>query len=165
MNVGKTSLRQGFTIVELLIVIVVIGILAGITVIAYNGIQNRANDTAIKSDMRNYANRILSFQAETGRLPVGNVNSAPEGIANIKLSKKSYDTTVNNVYLCVNSTKFAVAGKSKSGSIWAYYSDQGIQEYTGTWTVSTAICSGLGITGYTYSNAHDESNGWFSWTQ
>ena len=34
--------KSGFTIVELLIVIVVIGILAAITIVAYNGIQSRA---------------------------------------------------------------------------------------------------------------------------
>ena len=38
--------RSGFTIVELLIVIVVIGILAAITVVAYNGIQERARMAA-----------------------------------------------------------------------------------------------------------------------
>jgi prepilin-type N-terminal cleavage/methylation domain-containing protein len=42
--------KSGFTIVELLIVIVVIGILAAITIVAYNGIQDRANDTSVKSD-------------------------------------------------------------------------------------------------------------------
>lgn len=39
---------SGFTIVELLIVVVVIAILAAITIVAYNGIQNRVHDTAIK---------------------------------------------------------------------------------------------------------------------
>lgn len=37
--------KSGFTIVELLIVIVVIGILAAITIVAYNGVQQRARDT------------------------------------------------------------------------------------------------------------------------
>lgn len=39
--------RRGFTIVELLIVIVVIAILAAITIVAYNGLQQRANVSAI----------------------------------------------------------------------------------------------------------------------
>ena len=42
----KQTKSSGFTIVELLIVIVVIAILAAITIVAYNGIQDRANTTA-----------------------------------------------------------------------------------------------------------------------
>ena len=45
MTVKQTKDR-GFTIVELLIVIVVIAILAAITIVAYNGIQNRARTSA-----------------------------------------------------------------------------------------------------------------------
>ena len=43
---------SGFTIVELLIVIVVIGILAAITIVAYNGVQNRARATALADGLR-----------------------------------------------------------------------------------------------------------------
>ena len=39
--------RSGFTIVELLIVVVVIAILASISVVAYTGIQQRAKNSAI----------------------------------------------------------------------------------------------------------------------
>lgn len=42
---------SGFTIVELLIVIVVIAILASISVVAYNGIQERARNTRANSDL------------------------------------------------------------------------------------------------------------------
>lgn len=38
--------KSGFTIVELLIVVVVIAILAAITIVAYNGIQNRAKKSS-----------------------------------------------------------------------------------------------------------------------
>jgi len=41
--------NQGFTIVELLIVVVVIAILAAITIVSYNGITNRANASAAAS--------------------------------------------------------------------------------------------------------------------
>jgi prepilin-type N-terminal cleavage/methylation domain-containing protein len=47
--------QTGFTIVELLIVIVVIGILAAITVVAYNGIQTRARTATITSTLVNAA--------------------------------------------------------------------------------------------------------------
>lgn len=42
----KTGRAKGFTIVELLIVIVVIAILAAITIVAYNGVQVRARNSA-----------------------------------------------------------------------------------------------------------------------
>lgn len=48
---GKINKQQGFTIVELLIVIVVIGILAAITIIAYNGTRSRANIALVTSEL------------------------------------------------------------------------------------------------------------------
>lgn len=49
MSFNKNLKQQGFTIVELLIVVVVIAILAAITIVSYNGITNRANQSAAKS--------------------------------------------------------------------------------------------------------------------
>lgn len=52
MIVGKGNARQaGFTIVELLIVIVVIAILAVIVVVAYNGIQQQARVSVVQADL------------------------------------------------------------------------------------------------------------------
>jgi prepilin-type N-terminal cleavage/methylation domain-containing protein len=42
---------RGFTIVELLIVIVVIGILAAISIVAFNGVQKSAAETALRSEL------------------------------------------------------------------------------------------------------------------
>lgn len=55
------SLRRGFTIVELLIVIVVIAILAAITVVAYTGIQNRAKASAAQAAVRQAADKIQLY--------------------------------------------------------------------------------------------------------
>lgn len=51
---------SGFTIVELLIVIVVIGVLAAITIVAFNGIQDRARTEKINSDLAMLSKAIQS---------------------------------------------------------------------------------------------------------
>ncbi len=50
--------RNGFTIVELIIVIVVIAILAAVTIVGYNGIQNQATDTAMKQELSQAAKQL-----------------------------------------------------------------------------------------------------------
>lgn len=64
-----TSRMEGFTIVELLIVIVIIGILAAITIVAYNGIQEKARYSVMQQDLRNVDNAIQLFYADNGYYP------------------------------------------------------------------------------------------------
>lgn len=54
------SSSSGFTIVELMIVVVVIAILAVITIVGYNGIQNRARDASILSDAQQAGKKITT---------------------------------------------------------------------------------------------------------
>jgi general secretion pathway protein G len=44
--------KKGFTIAEMLIVVVVLGVLAMISIVAYEGIQDRANESVRTNDMR-----------------------------------------------------------------------------------------------------------------
>lgn len=71
MKMGIQNKQTGFTIVELLIVIVVIGILAAIVIVAYNGVQDRAKDSRIRSVGRQIDLAFKTWQAEVGGLPVG----------------------------------------------------------------------------------------------
>lgn len=56
--------RSGFTTVELLIFIVVVGILAAITIVAYNGIQNRAQDARLRSVASQIEKAIMSWSVD-----------------------------------------------------------------------------------------------------
>lgn len=58
--------KPGFTIVELLIVIVVIAILATISIVAYNGIQARSRDSIRKQDLANLAKATQLYAVDNG---------------------------------------------------------------------------------------------------
>lgn len=60
---------RGFTIVELLIVIVVIGILAAITIVAFNGVSGRAKIAAIQSDLEGAAKTLEIANVTNGSYP------------------------------------------------------------------------------------------------
>lgn len=61
---------HGFTIVELLIVIVVIAILAAITVVAFNGVQQRAHNNTTISSVAAYARAVQSYATINNTYPI-----------------------------------------------------------------------------------------------
>lgn len=66
-----TKSKSGFTIVELLIVIVVIGILAAITIVAYNGFTTRAENTKTINSVTAYTKTLLLYGSDKGSYPTG----------------------------------------------------------------------------------------------
>ncbi len=65
----KHKHKQGFTIVELLIVIVVIAVLAAITVVAFNGIQTRAKNTKTVNAAVSWIKALKLYNADKGTWP------------------------------------------------------------------------------------------------
>ena len=61
--------RPGFTVVELLLVAVTIGILAAIVIVTYNGVQERAADAKRHSDLSNLAHAIETYKTFNGTYP------------------------------------------------------------------------------------------------
>lgn len=68
LNNIKTK-ERGFTIVELLIVIVVIAILAAITIVAFSGIQQRSRDSARQADVSNLVKALVAYTSEGNNWP------------------------------------------------------------------------------------------------
>ncbi len=77
----KQLKNRGFTLVELLIVIVIIAILTVISLIAYNGIQNQAKTSASQGVVKNVADKAQIYNTEE--------NGYPEKIADMSASGKS----------------------------------------------------------------------------
>lgn len=60
---------RGFTIVELIVVIVVLGVLAAVVVVLYDTLASRTYDSTIQSELRTVHDRIDLEHAKTGRYP------------------------------------------------------------------------------------------------
>jgi prepilin-type N-terminal cleavage/methylation domain-containing protein len=67
-----TSHNKGFTIIELIIVIVIIGIVTGITVVAYNGTQVRARNVVTAETVQTYVDALVYYHSKNGKYPDAN---------------------------------------------------------------------------------------------
>lgn len=97
-QVGTTS--RGFTIVELLIVVVVIAILAAITIVAYNGVTNRAKASAAQTAAENATKKVLIYK-------VDNSDTPPASLADIGLTNDGstqYQYTAIGTGYCLTAT-------------------------------------------------------------
>lgn len=116
------STRRGFTLVELLITIVVIAILASVTVVSYQGLQNRAHDSIVQSELRKVGQSIEVYMLETSYYPslsqfpaITSASANPRVSMNI--SKDSFDQLEYCYsYYAPERDNFAVVGTSKSGN-------------------------------------------------
>lgn len=72
--------QRGFTIVELLIVIVVIGILAALVVTTFTGIQQKARNTERQTDIKAIHGQIEAYYAQNGSYPALGTQGSNDGI-------------------------------------------------------------------------------------
>lgn len=62
-------LERGFTLVEMIVVIAIIGVLATIVVIKYAGQTDQAKIATAKAHLAQFESAVISFQAHNGKLP------------------------------------------------------------------------------------------------
>lgn len=152
----RPGISTGFTIVELLIVVVIISIIASITIVAYNGAQTKAENTKTNQAVAQYAKALISYKTlnDTYPSPIGSftcitgdtdycANTAVNTAACFSLGRyqglTSLDTAMKTI---ISSLPKPGGGGSCGGSTYA-----GIM-YDGTrliWFLrGTDTCQGLG---------------------
>ncbi len=129
MTLNSKVKQSGFTIVELLIVIVVIAILAAITIVAYNGIQNRAKASAAQSLANNIAKKVESFNTIESLYPtytqltsnVGDGTQYNSKEAKLDNSAQVTDAGAANATLTLTNEKTVLYRKCTNGAAIYYY--------------------------------------------
>lgn len=130
---------RGFTIIELLVVIVVIAILAAITVSAFNGVQNRTYDASVRSDLNQIAKKmeIYKTSSSASTYPIATTGSQRDELEtiDIKVNTLAFSTVANSnlTYMSsVGGTDYVVMATVKNGPVlYIRGGNPAIQTYTG----------------------------------
>jgi general secretion pathway protein G len=67
---GRRSVEGGFTLVELLVVLAVLSLLAGLAASVAVGRVRQSKESALKADLRNLRKALDDFAADKGKYPV-----------------------------------------------------------------------------------------------
>ncbi len=149
--------NKGFTIVELLIVIVVIAILAAITIVAYNGIQQRGRDSARYAAAKAIVKAIELYKVDKGVYPPSDgtlaakcashtngysFSDATDGTWMKALVDEGYlkqvpvppgnDCVSHLSYLLVNATSYNCPARTKNYYVLLVYGVEGTNTPAGT---------------------------------
>lgn len=105
----KYNSRRGFTIVELLVVIIVIAILAAVTIVAYNGVSNRAKASSAQSAAETASKKVQTYMTT-------NADQAPADLATAGITDSgsttfqySKDATTSPQTFCITATTSGVS--------------------------------------------------------
>ncbi|MBC7869150.1 LamG domain-containing protein [Candidatus Saccharibacteria bacterium] len=164
---SRRHLTHGFTIIELVIVVVVISVLAAITFVSYGGVQDSARKAALMSDLDNAVSILELDLKQTGNYPT-TVAGAGNGTGLSPSPGTTYQYAFNNTNtpktFCLTATKGTLSyninqeGVPSAGACPVLHLDAGIAtSYPGSGTVLNDL-SGKGknavlVNGVAYDSA------------
>lgn len=140
--------QRGFTIVELLIVIVVIGILAALVVTTYGGIQAKARDSKRQADLQALQTQIEAFYANNSYYPSrADLNSDSWRSTNMK----SLDAgALQDPSAAAGTTLSGTAASSSNQKVYGYVAVR--DDGTTTCTAGDTACTDYTLTSYLESS-------------
>jgi len=144
--------RNGFTIVEVLVVVMVIGILVAITTMSYVAVTNNAKQQTALTDAQTASSYILKYKANTGGYPANQADFDGLKTPNVQ-STMTYAYDPNTNYYCVMATMGTFTARVRGSSSKAEIGtcpDTPVANLVENPSVAT-------LTGYSGSSAYDYS--------
>lgn len=136
---------RGFTIVELLIVIVIIAILAAIVIVAYNGITNRAKTSKALAAAQAVQQKAEAYNAEIGYYPAASTDFGTDaaksyyvtGVTFLGAAPTTSAVPTNESSVYMTKCPAAATGSSVTGNAityWDYAANAAVTLKAGTGT-------------------------------
>lgn len=144
--------ESGFTIVELLIVIVVIGILAALVITTFSGIQKKARDSERQTDINAVHGQVEAYYAQNGKYPtLANLQSNASSTDWVQSNLKGLDASALKDPKLPASTTFPAATPSATNYGYAVGPagcDNGVTADCTEYTLTANLENGDGTTTY-----------------
>ena len=119
---GRYGKDEGFTLIELMVVVLIIAILLAIAIPTFLGAQNRAKDRAAQSSLRNTLAAAKAMYTDTQDFSTATVANLTAAEPNITFN--STGSTGPNVISVYNSASvFTVSALSKTGTCFSIKED------------------------------------------
>lgn len=109
---------RGFTIVEILISIAIIGILASIIIVSYNSAQDNASSAAVEADMSHVLQQAAKFRHDNGRYPTSDSDIRQ---LNLAPSKDAYYGEGFNYGICISDDNLHAVSRARNGDWYEVY--------------------------------------------
>ena len=95
----RTPRNRGFTLVEIMVVVVIIGVIAAMGMPSYRRITMRSKTAALVSDLRSYSTAFITYSLQNGRWPADAApQQIPSGMAGALAGGFSLKSPIGGVY-------------------------------------------------------------------
>jgi len=118
-------MKRGFTIIELLVVMAIIGMLASIILVVFSGIQAKSRDTRRMQDVRELKKALSLYYVNTNRFPEAATAVAVDGTDPITAALVAEGAIPN------------FAGDPVTPNFDYFYQSSGVASYTITFCLET----------------------------
>lgn len=132
-------MKKAFTIVELLVVIVVIGILAAITIISYTGISSKATVSSLQSDLSSAKKQLNLYYVDHSAYPASiNNSNCPLDSVGTADTKYCIKPSGSNTFTYISSSPYSTFSLSSLNSSTRYSITNDTSPVLGGWIAGIA---------------------------